>query len=87
MSWERAVTERDLRLPEFRDAKIEDLEFRADGKVVRKDRWENGIHRIRDALGDSRREFEVEDIVNAVHALVALVEGQDEEDDESGDAP
>lgn len=64
------VTERDLRMPEFRDAKLEDLEFRADGKIVRKDRWETGIRAIRSALGDSRRDFEVADVVQAVKALV-----------------
>lgn len=69
----REVTERDIRMPEFRDAKLEDLEFRADGKIVRKDRWEVGIHRVRNALGDSRREFEIDDIVRAVEALVATV--------------
>ncbi len=79
----REVTERDLRAPEFRDSKVEDLEFRADGRIVRKDRWENGIHRIRHALGDRRREFEVDDIVQAVKALVAtfpdlLDEGYDD---------
>ncbi len=76
----RLVTERDIRLPEFRDAKLEDLEFRADGKVVRKDRWETGIHAIRDLLGDERPEFEIDDIVAAVAALVdALTEQQSPE--------
>lgn len=67
----REVTERDLRMPEFRDAKLGDLEFREDGKVVRKDRWETGIRKIHSILGDSRREFEIEDVVMAVEALVA----------------
>jgi len=65
----REVTERDIRIPEFRDAKLEDLEFRSDGKVVRKDRWETAIHHIRNALGDHRREFEIVDIVKAVNAM------------------
>lgn len=69
----RAVTERDIRMPEFRDARLEDLEFRSDGKVVRKDRWETAIHENRSALGDRRREFEIADIVGAVEALVASV--------------
>jgi hypothetical protein len=67
----REVTERDIRMPEFRDSKLEDLEFRDDGKVVRKDRWQTGLRRIREALGDHRREFEIDDIVQAVEALVA----------------
>lgn len=69
----REVTERDIRLPEFRDAELKDLEFRTDGKVVRKDRWETGIHQIRWALGDTRRDFEIDDIVRAVEALVSAV--------------
>ena len=76
------VTERDIRMPEFRDAKIEDLEFREDGKIVRKDRWETAVHSIRYALGDHRREFEVTDIVRAVAALVETVEAQGEPDDD-----
>lgn len=78
----REVTERDIRMPEFRDAKLEDLEFRADGKIVRKDRWETGIHNIKSALGDSRREFEIDDVVQAVRALVAAIPMQPDEDEE-----
>lgn len=81
----RKVTERDLRIPEFRDAVLEDLEFRDDGKIVRKDRWETGIRRIRRALGDHRREFEIDDIVHAVEALVATFPDlPDEESDCDG---
>lgn len=76
------VTERDFRMPEFRDADPKDYEFRADGKIVRKDRWETGIHDIRAALGDRRREFEIQDIVMAVRALVSTVEPQPDPDDE-----
>lgn len=76
----RNVTERDLRMPEFRDAALEDLEFREDGKIVRKDRWEMGIRRIRTALGDSRSEFEVEDVVQAVKALVQALPEPSPED-------
>ena len=78
----REVTERDIRMPEFRDAKLEDLEFRPDGKIVRKDRWETGIHKIRRTLGDQRREFEIYDIVRAVEALVATIEPQPDDDSE-----
>lgn len=77
----REVTERDFRMPEFRDADPKDYEFRADGKVVRKDRWETGIHRIRAALGDQRREFEIDDIVLAVRALVATLPDAPEEEE------
>lgn len=41
----RQVAELDFRLPEFRDAKVEDYEFREDGKLVRKDRWESAVHK------------------------------------------
>ena len=78
----RDVTERDIRLPEFRDAKLEDLEFRGDGKVVRKDRWETAIREIRSILGDRRREFEVSEVVLAVRALVDQFPDIDEDDDE-----
>lgn len=75
----RQVTEEDFRMPEFRGKDPKDYEFRQDGKVVRKDRWENGIHSIRYALGDNRREFEVGDIVSAVHALVATIQEPEDE--------
>ena len=65
----RQVTERDFRMPEFRDAKVEDYEIRADGKVVRKDRWETGIHQIKGIVGSSRGEFEIADVVDAVRKL------------------
>lgn len=65
MSNKREVTERDFRAPEFQDAKVEDYEFRADGKLVRKDRWEMAVHRIRELVGmGSHREFEISEVVN-----------------------
>ena len=79
----RAVTEEDFRMPEFRGKDPKDYEFRGDGKVVRKDRWETAIHSIRHALGDKRREFEVLDIVDAVWALVATIPEPESEDDEA----
>jgi len=82
----REVTERDFRAPEFRDADPKDYEFRDDGKVVRKDRWETGIRQIRDILGDRRREFEIEDIVMAVRAVVSTIEPQPDEGQEADGA-
>ncbi|MFZ6748528.1 hypothetical protein [Undibacterium sp. Ren11W] len=79
----RAVTEEDFRMPEFRGMEPEDYEFRADGKVVRKDRWETAIRSIWFALGDGRREFEIVDVVGAVHALVANIPSRASEDDEN----
>lgn len=78
----RTVTEEDFRMPEFRGAKVEDYEFREDGKIVRKDRWERGIYRINEALGDPRREFEIDDLVSAVRALVAAIDPQPDKSDE-----
>lgn len=66
----RQVTEEDFRMPEFRGKDPKDYEFRADGKVVRKDRWEIAIRNIRSALGDYRKEFEVDDVVSGVRAIV-----------------
>lgn len=67
----RAVTEADFRQPQFRDAKPEDYEFRADGALVRKDRWETGIRDIASAMGyESREGFEIEHLVYSVELLV-----------------
>jgi hypothetical protein len=71
----REVTERDFRMPEFRDAKVEDYEFRADGKLVRKDRWECAIGSIRHMVGVTGREFEIPDVVEAVRKMAATFEG------------
>lgn len=67
----RPVTERDLRMPEFRDAALEDLEFRADGKLVRKDRWENAVQTIRSIVGINAREFEIDEVVARVRELAS----------------
>lgn len=79
----RPVTELDFRMPKFRDAKPEDYEFREDGTLVRKDRWETGIRKIRSILGDSRREFEIDDIIRAVEVLVETFPPPPDNDDES----
>jgi hypothetical protein len=65
----RIVTEMDFRMPEFRDAKTEDYEFRDDGKIVRKDRWERGIRSVAFALGFGRQEWEIEDVVERAREL------------------
>lgn len=77
----RTVNERDFRMPEFIDANPEDYEFRADGKIVRKDRWEQAVQKIRNRLGDNRREFEIQDIINAVEALVDSLPHRDDVDE------
>lgn len=71
----RAVTELDFRMPEFRDAKTEDYEFREDGKIVRKDRWERGIRNVASAVGfTGRKEWEIEDVVERVRELAGVEE-------------
>lgn len=77
----RPVTEQDFRRPEFRDAKVEDYEFRADGALVRKDRWEQGIHRIHNIVGRIGREFEIGDVVSAVEKLKGQWLDADPDDD------
>lgn len=76
----RQVTERDFRMPEFRDAKVEDYEFRGDGAVVRKDRWETGIHQIRAIVGPSGS-FEISEVVERVEQLCGGWRKADPEDD------
>lgn len=65
----RKVTELDLRMPEFRDASPDDLEFRGDGKIVRKDRWALGIHQIQQIVLPDVRKFEIDDVVQRVRQL------------------
>lgn len=64
----RQVTEQDFRYPEFRDKDPNDYEFRADGKVVRKDRWETGIYDIVCILG-IEGDFEISEVVEKVRKL------------------
>ncbi|WP_434577629.1 hypothetical protein [Pseudomonas sp. Z1-6] len=77
----RPVTERDFRKPEFMDAQPEDYEFRGDGAVVRKDRWETGIHQIRCIVGPKGREFEIKDVVEAVERMAGNWHEADPEED------
>lgn len=65
----------DFIIPEFRGKDPKDYEVREDGKVVRKDRWENGIRRIRSMLVEAKllpdsAEFEIVDVINAVDKLI-----------------
>ena len=69
----RAVTERAFRMREFADAKVEDYEFREDGKVVRKDRWETGILKIASILKLVRGDWEISEVVQAVEELSLVV--------------
>ena len=51
------------------DAKPEDYEFRSDGALVRKDRWQQGIYRIVSIVGLNNREFEIPELVERVREL------------------
>lgn len=71
MSDKRPVTEFDLRSPEFKHPSIkpEDYEFRADGRIVRKDRWEQFVHGVADLFGCSR-DFELDLLAFSLEKLV-----------------
>jgi hypothetical protein len=77
----RPVTDQDFRKPEFRGEKPEDYEFREDGAVVRKDRWQTAIHQIRCTVGPKGRQFEIADVVKAVERIVGNWHAADPEED------
>lgn len=79
---QREVTERDFRADQFKDAKVEDYEFRADGALVRKDRWERGMFAVALAAGFSTRPpgFEIDDVVKAVERVMDGWSRVDDED-------
>ena len=66
----KIVTEFDFRKPEFMHSKVEDYEFREDGKIVRKDRFRRAIFDIVSILGMDSFDFETIDVTNAVYGLV-----------------
>ena len=73
------VTERDIRLPQFRDAKLEELEFDASGDVVRKDRFEKSMRRISSMMHgvnglSARSGWTCEQVVNAVDETKSVLE-------------
>lgn len=74
----REVTELDLRLPEFKhpSVKLEDLEFRNDGKIVRKDRWETGMHQIAAAAGFATRGdgYEIDEVIDRIQDAFAVLD-------------
>jgi hypothetical protein len=68
----KTVVEADFRLPEFRDAKPEDYEFRDDGKIVRKDRFIVGMNKIASILEmNGRQGFEIADVIKKVESLMS----------------
>lgn len=67
----RQVKEADFRMPQYRDAKPEDYEFREDGRLVRKDRWETTVRKIASKLGvDARDGFECDLLLFSVENLI-----------------
>lgn len=64
------VTERDLRAPEFRQGEPNEYEFREDGTIARKDRWEQGIRQLAAMFFTNRESWEVNDVVSKVLKLV-----------------
>ena len=69
---DRPVTENDLRAPQWKDVNIADLEFRSDGQIVRKDRFEVGIGNIAAVLG--ARATEISAITDQVRVLLKFWE-------------
>jgi hypothetical protein len=56
-------------LPNGSFVRSADYETRADGKRVRKDRWETGMRNIATILTGPRNEFEIDDLVEKVRVL------------------
>jgi hypothetical protein len=72
----RAVTEFDLRAPEFRhpETKVEDLEFDGSGKVVRKDRFERAFRSLVEPAGFSLRGYEIDEVAQRIQNLLSIHE-------------
>lgn len=68
----REVMEQDLRAPEFRHGTPDDYERRDDGKIVRKDRFVRGMQDIAAIVFGSRHDYEIPDVVAAVHRLKSV---------------
>lgn len=72
----KQVTESDIRLPQFKDAKLEDLEFDPSGEVVRKDRFYTGMKRmngilIEHGISSARDSWTVDEVVNKFKILMS----------------
>lgn len=83
----RAVTLEDFIMPKFRGKDPKDYEFRGDGEIVRKDRWETAIHRIRNFLIEKGKmentdQFEIDEVVKAVKGLILQPEDSCRTDEE-----
>jgi hypothetical protein len=65
----REVMERDLRAAEYREGKPDEYEFRSDGKIVRKDRFQCGMRDIAAIVFGCGHDYEIADVVKAIHGL------------------
>jgi hypothetical protein len=75
----RQVTERDIRLPQFRDAQLDDLEFDGTGEVARKDRFQTSMCKIQGMLHgvnglSPRTSWTCEQVVEALSIKLRLIE-------------
>ncbi len=66
----KEVTEKDFRSDKFKFANVDDYEFREDGEIVRKDRWEAAVRAMAGALKINTRDFEIVQVVQAVDDLI-----------------
>ena len=71
--------ERDLRAPAYRDGKPDEYEFRSDGAIVRKDRFQTGMRDIAANIFGCGHDYEIAEVIKAVHRLqgVRLTEALD----------
>jgi len=65
----REVTERDLRAAEYSDGRPDEYEFRSDGKIVRKDRFQRGMRDIAAIVFGCGHDYEIVDVIKAIHSL------------------
>ena len=72
----REVTEQDLRAPQFHEGDPDQYEFRDDGKVVRKDRFVQGMRDISAIIFGARHKYEISEVVQAVHRLQGVRMGE-----------
>jgi hypothetical protein len=69
----RKVTEQDFRKDEFKNSNPEHYEFRHDGRIVRKDRFEDGIQSLKVRLKWPRnKEWEIFDLLHYVDVLMVI---------------
>lgn len=65
----REVIERDLRAPAYREGNPDEYEFRSDGKIVRKDRFQSGMRDIAAIVFGCGHDYEIADVIKAIHRL------------------